>query len=296
MNDAALLRLSTGAAAADDTSVQAMFEILDARIRVISSSVNLLRQWSMLYAAFRVRPAAADITVVVGSSEDRDDPQPGEAAVIVGDLVRPWTGDEPLFPPLWLPPLDGWLYLRGSAVGRAGEAVLLLSEQRPARTLLSVAMLARGAWLLADEIIPLDPQDLLAAPFPKALILDREALGLLGIDLAHPALMPFRTPTGEVEWRADPQLLLGAHASRVAADAGALVFLESAGTNGRPRLMPLARREALGRLCAQLHRMPAGFQASMETLVRLCNRTPAYTLAPGSAEASARLLDEELLL
>lgn len=296
MNDGALLRLSTGAAAAEDTSVQAMFEILDARIRVISSSVNLLRQWSMQYAAFRVRPAAADITVVVGSSEHSDDPQPGEGAVIVGDLVRPWTGDEPLFPPLWLPPLDGWLYLRGSAVGRAGEAVLLLSEQRPGRTLLSVAMLTRGAWLLADEIIPLDPQDLLVAPFPKALILDREALGLLGIDLAHPALMPFRTPAGEVEWRADPQLLLGAHAARVAADVSALVFLESIGTNGRPRLAPLTRREALGRLCAQLHRMPVRFQVGMDALVQLCRRTPTYTLAPGSPERSARLLDEELLL
>jgi hypothetical protein len=296
MNDAALLRLSTGAAGAEDTSVQAMFEILDARIRVISSSVNLLRQWSMQYAAFRVRPAAADITVVVGSSEHSDDPQPGEGAVIVGDLVRPWTGDEPLFPPLWLPPLDGWLYLRGSAVGRAGEAVLLLSEQRPGRTLLSVAMLTRGAWLLADEIIPLDPQDLLVAPFPKALILDREALGLLGIDLAHPALMPFRTPAGEVEWRADPQLLLGAHAARVAADVGALVFLESIGTNGRPQLAPLTRREALGRLCAHLHRMPVRFQVGMDALVQLCRRTPTYTLAPGSPERSARLLDEELLL
>jgi hypothetical protein len=270
MNDAALLRLSTGAAGAEDTSVQAMFEILDARIRVISSSVNLLRQWSMQYAAFRVRPAAADITVVVGSSEHSDDPQPGEGAVIVGDLVRPWTGDEPLFPPLWLPPLDGWLYLRGSAVGRAGEAVLLLSEQRPGRTLLSVAMLTRGAWLLADEIVPLDPQDLLVAPFP--------------------------TPAGEVEWRADPQLLLGAHAARVAADVGALVFLESIGTNGRPQLAPLTRREALGRLCAHLHRMPVRFQVGMDALVQLCRRTPTYTLAPGSPERSARLLDEELLL
>jgi hypothetical protein len=296
MNDAALLRLSNGVAGAEDTSVQAMFEILDARIRVISSSVNLLREWSMLYAAFRVRPAAADITVAVGSPNDSDHPRPGEAAVIVGDLVRPWTGEEPLFPPLWVPPLDGWLCLRGTAVGRAGEAVLLLSEQRPGRTLLSVAMLARGAWLLADEIVPLDLEDLLVAPFPKALLLDREALGLLGIDLAHPALVPFRTAAGEVEWRAEPQLLLGAHASRVAADAGALVFLESAGTSGRPRLMPLARREALGRLCAQLHRVPARFQAGMDALVRLCTRTPTYTLAPGSPEASARLLDEELLL
>jgi hypothetical protein len=58
MNDAALLRLSNGVGGAEDTSVQAMFEILDARIRVISSSVNLVRQWSTLYAAFRVRPAA----------------------------------------------------------------------------------------------------------------------------------------------------------------------------------------------------------------------------------------------
>jgi hypothetical protein len=108
--------------------------------------------------------------------------------------------------------------------------------------------------------------------------------------------MPFRTPAGEVEWRADPQLLLGAHAARVAADVGALVFLESIGTNGRPQLAPLTRREALGRLCAHLHRMPVRFQVGMDALVQLCRRTPTYTLAPGSPERSARLLDEELLL
>ena len=296
MNDAALLRLPNGLADGDDASVQAMFEILDARIRVISSSVSLLRQWSMLYAAFRVRPAAADVTVAVGCPDDGDHPQPGEAAVIVGDLVQRWTGEEPLFPPLWVPPLDRWLYLRGTAVGRAGQAVLLLSEPSAGKALLTVAMLARGAWLLADEIVPLDPEDLLVAPFPKALLLDRQALGLLGIDVAHPALTPFRTRAGEVEWRAEPQLLLGRRASRVAADAGALVFLESSGADGRPRLAPLARREALERLCAQLHRVPARFQAGMEALVRLCARAPTYTFAPGSPESSARLVDEELLL
>jgi hypothetical protein len=296
VNDAALLRLPNGVGGPNDTSVQAMFEILDARIRVISSSVNLLRHWSMLYAAFRVRPTAADVTVAVGSSDDSDHPRPGEAAVVVGDLVRPWTGKEPLFPPLWVPPLDRWLYLRGTAVGRAGQAVLLLSEPSADKTLLSVAMLARGAWLLADELVPLDPEDLLVAPFPKAMLLDREALGLLGIDLAHPALMPFRSSAGEVEWRAEPQVLLGAHASRVSADAGALVFLDTAGAGGQPLLAPLARREALERLCAQLHRPPERFQAGMDALVRLCGRTPSYTFAPGSPESSARLLDEELLL
>ena len=94
--------------------------------------------------------------------------------------------------------------------------MLLLSEQRPGRTLLSVAMLTRGAWLLADEIVPLDPQDLLVAPFPKALILDREALGLLGIDLAHPALMPFRSSLSShwpfLSWR--PRTSAGTRPSR----------------------------------------------------------------------------------
>jgi hypothetical protein len=75
-----------------------------------------------------------------------------------------------------------------------------------------------------------------------------------------------------------------------------LVFLESSGADGRPRLAPLARREALERLCAQLHRVPARFQAGMEALVRLCARAPTYTFAPGSPESSARLVDEELLL
>ena len=296
MNDAALLRLSDGAAAVDAPSVQAMFEILDVRVRVISASVSLLREWCTLYAAFRARPGAADITVVVSSPGDSDQPRPGQAAVVAGEVVRPWTGEEPLFPPLWVPPLDRWLCLRGTAVGRAGQAVLLLSEPSAGKTLLAVAMVARGAWLLADELVPIDPDDRLVAPFPKALRLRREALRLLGIDLAHPALVPLRTPDGGIEWRAEPDALLGVRSSRVAADAGAIVFLEPGGEGGQPRLVPLRAREALARLCTQLHRAPSGFQAGMEALVRLCARTPAYTFTGGPPGHSARVLDEALLV
>lgn len=296
MNDAALLQLSNGAAATDTTSVQAMFEILDARVRVISASIGPLRQWSILYAGFRTRPGPADVTVVVSSPGDAEQPRPGEAAVIVGDVVRPWTGAEPLFPPLWVPPLDRWLCLRGTAVGRAGQAVLLLSDSGADRTLLAVAMVARGAWLLADELVPVDPDDLLVAPFPKSLRLDREALRLLGIDLADPALVPFRTADREIEWRAEPDALVGARSSRVAADAGAVVFLEPHARTEQPRLEPLPAREALTRLCGELHRVPTGFQTGMDALVRLCARTPAYSLACGSPGRSARVLDEALLV
>jgi hypothetical protein len=300
-----------GPLASDETSVQAMFEFLGARIHVISASVGLLRRWATLYEAFRTRSGLADITVVVGCNSDTDEPRPGEAVVIVGDVVKPWNGAEPLFPPLWVPPLDRWLHLRGTAVGRAGQAVLLLSRPNAGKTLLAVALVARGAWLLADELVPLDPADLLVAPFPKSLRLRREALGLLGIDLAHPALLPFRAGDGAIEWRAEPGGLFGARSSRVAADVGALVFLEPRGdasANGgdrdrsgvedasaMPRLEPLRPREALARLAAQLHRTPKDFQAGMEALVRLCDRAPAYSLVPAHPTASARLLDEALL-
>jgi hypothetical protein len=298
--------------ASDEPSVQAMFEFLGAKIHVISASVGLLRRWATLYEAFRTRSGLADITVVVGCNSDIDEPRPGEAVVIVGDAVKPWDGAEPLFPPLWVPPLDRWLHLRGTAVGRAGQAVLLLSRPNAGKTLLAVALVARGAWLLADELVPLDPDDLLVAPFPKSLRLRREALGLLGIDLAHPALLPFRAGDGGIEWRAEPGGLFGAHSSRVAADVGALVFLEPRGdanANGggnrdrdgvedagaTARLEPLRPREALTRLAAQLHRAPKDFQAGMEALVRLCDRAPAYSLVPAHPAASARLLDEALL-
>jgi hypothetical protein len=315
VTDAALLRNGDGRFGDDgplagyEPSVQAMFEILGARVHVISASVGLLRRWVTLYEAFRTRPGVADITVAVGCRSDTAEPRPGEAVVIVGDAVRPWTGTEPLFPPLWVPPLDRWLHLRGTAVGRAGQAVLLLSRPNAGKTLLAVALVARGAWLLADELVPLDPTDLLVAPFPKSLRLRREALELLGIDLAHPALLPFRAADGGIEWRAEPGGLFAARSSRVAADVGALVFLEHRGdADGAnrigggasdpsevARLHLLRPREALARLATQLHRPPKDFQVGMEALVRLCNRAPAYSLVPAHPAASARLLDEVLL-
>jgi hypothetical protein len=313
LTDEALLRNGArlgeeGPLAGDEPSVQAMFEFLGAKVHVVSASVGLLRRWATLYEAFRTRPGLADVTVVVGCSSDTDEPRPGEAVVIVGDVVKPWNGTESLFPPLWVPPLDRWLHLRGTAVGRAGQAVLLLSRPNAGKTLLAVALVARGAWLLADELVPLDPADLLVAPFPKSLRLRREALGLLGIELAHPALLPFRAEDGGLEWRAEPGGLFGARSSRVAADVGALVFLEPRGNGDGDgdgdgaedataiaRLERLRPREALPRLAAQLHRPPKDFQAGMEAMVRLCDRAPAYTLVPAHPAATARLLDEALL-
>ena len=294
MTDAALLATTAGATL-DAPSVHAIFRILDTRVGVVSASVGLLRQWSAEYAEFRARPGPAEVTVAVGSSSDTDRPGPGEAAVIVDGIVRLWDGAEELFPPLWAPPLDRGLQLRGAAVGRAGHAVLLLAEPDAAVTRLTVATLLHGAWPLAYGLVPVDPDDLLVAPYPKALTLPRQTLAELGIDLAHPALAPFRTPAGGIEWYAQPGALLGSCWSRVAAEASAMVFLEPGAAGQGARLQALPPRQALARLTASLLRLPADFQSGMDALVRLCGRTPAYRLLAGPPGHTARLLEDSLL-
>ena len=327
---------AVAAAQAPDELVHGVFDVLGTRVRVISTSVGLLRNWSTEYSAFRVRPTRValrlpgrpaadpgthqgrdDIVVRVEAHGDSGPPRPTRAWIAVGDVERPWDGQEDLFPPLGASPLSHWVYLHGTVVGRAGQAALLLSVG-PGRcsagrldtgfgvdtTSLAVATAARGAWLLSDGLAPLDPDDLLVAPYPRALHLRRETLALLSIDPADPALVPFRTPAGAIEWRAAPDVLLGSRLSLVAADVGAIVVLEPGANGARPKLDRLPPGRALPHLADHLHRAArcpaaadgeAGPDAAMQALTRLCGRVPAYRVAAGEPWLTARLLDEALL-
>jgi hypothetical protein len=277
-----------------DQAVRAVFEILGVRVEVVSASVGLLHYWSSVYGAFLAQPGPTEIAVQVTSQRD-DGPVPGEAFITVAGRTRPWEGYGELFPPLGAPPFHRYIYLHGAVVGRAGQAALLLSGPGRGKTMLTVATLARGAWLLSDGVVPIDPEDLLATPFPKTLRLRREALELLSIDLAHPALMPFRTRSGTIEWWARPDELLGWRSARVAADVGAIVTLERAGPGAEPTLERLRPREALGQLLGQLYQPPADFLGCVDALVKLCRRAPAYRLAAAAPGPTAKLLDEALL-
>jgi hypothetical protein len=223
-------------------------------------------------------------------------PVPGLVTIESDGELRTWRGNEAILPPLATPPLDRWVYLQGVVVGRAGQAVLVVGGPGAGLTLLAMSVVTQGAWLLADGIVPLDPADLLLAPFPKAIRLRREALTLLAIDQAHPALTPFRTREGTVEWRADPRALLGSRAARVPAGIGAIVFLNSTTRTGDPHLEPVGPEQALLRLLRHLHQPPIDPGATETSLTKLCRQVPAYTLRAGQPTATARLVHEMLLV
>jgi hypothetical protein len=274
--------------------VEAMFRFLGTDVRVVSDSVSVLHRWTDTYRAFRIQPGPAAITVHVQGEEDAA-PGSGEVVIESGGRRREWQGTTTVLPPLATPPLDRWTYLHGAAVGRAGHAVLILGGPRAGKTLLALSIVARGARLLADGLLPLDPGDLLLAPFPEALRLRREELASLATDPAHPALVPYRTATGAVEWRADPVALLGSRAGGVAAAAvTAVVFLEASGLD-EPRLDPLPPGQALQWVERHLHRPAPDPEQAGKALARLCEAVPAFTLIAGPPDWTARLCDEALL-
>ena len=278
----------------DSFLVETTFRFLGVDVRVLSANVGLVQHWAAVYGAFRAPPGPPSVTVRVHGPEEGP-PVPGQVTIESDGVLRTWRGNEAIFPPLATPPLDGWVYLHGAVVGRAGQAVLVVGGPGAGLTLLAMSVVAQGAWLLADGVVPLDPADLLLAPFPKAIRLRRESLSLLAIDQAHPALTPFRTREGAVEWRADPRALLGSRAAQVPAGAGAIVFLNPTARTGSPHLESIGPEQALPRLLGHLHQPPPDPAATEKALAKFCRQVPAYTLRVGPPAATARLFHEALL-
>src|SRR5512144_3296179 len=146
--------LCDDAADGEDALAEAGFRFLGVDVHVFSSSVRQLQYWSAVFAAFRAAPGPEAIRIRVAGPLGGPGPRP---LIEANGQVREWNGSEELLPPLAVPPFNRWLYLSGAVVGRAGHAVLILAGPGTGRTSLVVAAVARGAWLLADGLVPLAP-------------------------------------------------------------------------------------------------------------------------------------------
>lgn len=286
MTEALIPSTASDERADDRLLLEARFRFLDAHVRLLCNSLSLLQHWNSVYSAFRTDLPLTDVTVRVraGLGDEL------EAWFEVSGLQRTWDGRETILPPVGLPPLNRYLWLQATAVTRSGHSLLLVGGPKTGKTALAIACLASGARLLSDGFTPLDPADLLVLPFPKALRLPRGVLRLLDIDPTHPALTPFQTRTGEIEWRAPATGLPGHQASNVAADVAAIIVLESAVVVDTPRLVPLTPADAFASLVRHLQQRPYSAVRATDALVRLSRRAPAYTLELGEPRRTADVL------
>jgi hypothetical protein len=274
----------------DGLWLEVLFDFLGTTVRVLSMNVEQLQHWCAVYGEFRVPHREADVTIRV------NDPTPSTfprgVTIEDGERICLWDGREPLMPPLRQGRLSHWLYIQAAAVGRNGHSALLVGGRRTGKTTLAIACAARGARLIADDMVPLDPDVLLALPWPKSLALPSSALEAIGLDPSRPGLVPFETRAGELLWRVPPSTLFGRQVSREANDVAALVFLEPPGRTP-PGLMELPSGEAFERLVRHLEVRPADGAAAADALIRLCRQAPAYTLSCDPADGAA-LVDEFL--
>jgi hypothetical protein len=272
--------------------LEARFRFLGVGVHVLSDSVRQMQYWASVYRAFAAHPVAVpDITV-----RTHGDSSAGTlvASVEYTGHSHPWDGKRELLPPWQAPHFDGWVHLQGSMVSRAGHGVMLLGKPGAGKTALTLAGVRAGALLVADGTVPLAVDDLLAHPFPRALRLRRHDLDALDIPLGHPALSPFRTRDGDVQWRADPHALFPDRTSRTATEVAAVV-LAGPPSGDEPRLVPASPDEALAGLLGHLHVVPSEAPAALDALIRLSARTPAFVLSAGTPRSSVALLDRLLV-
>ena len=271
--------------------VESYFRFLDVDIRVVSDSVRQMQYWEAIYSAFSIHPTE-DPQVVIEAHGD------GSAGSLTGVVTTrdgrfPWATRGQLLPPLDLPLFDRWVHLHGSIVSRGGHGVLVVGTPKTGKTAISLAGVARGALLVADGIVPVAVDDLLAHPFPRSLRLRREELDLLGLNRSHPALRAFRTQDAEVQWRADPRALLRTRSARTATEIAAIAVLPGpdAPPAPEPVLIPMPAYDALAVLIRHLRTPPARRRRAVDGLVRLASGVPSYVLHPGTPHATAAVLD-----
>lgn len=275
---------------ANESWLEVQFDFLGTTVQLLSANVEHLQHWCAVYSEFRVSPRTPDITIRVCDAAANFAPR--GVSIETSDGISIWDGRSPLLPPLDAPGLNRYVYLQAAATGHSGHAVLIVGGRRSGKTTLAMASAAHGARLLADDIVPIDPEDLLALPWPKALALPASVFALLGLEASMPGLVPFVTRGGELLWRVAPSALFGRRLARSPADVAAIVFLDSDSSDGDRGLTPLAPGDAFERLVRHLEVRPGERERTADALVRLCRRVPALSLRPGRPAEDAALLDE----
>jgi hypothetical protein len=272
----------------DGLWLEVQFDFLGTAVRLLSANVGHLQHWCAVYSEFRVNHREPDVTIRVSDQASKVTPR--GVTIETAESATLWDGRAPLMPPLRAEGLNHYIYLQAAATGRSGHAVLIVGGRRTGKTTLAAAATARGARLLADDLVPLDPTDLLALPWPKSLALPPEVLSELGVHMSTPGLVPFFTRSGELRFRVPPSALFGKQVARTPAEVAAIVFLESP-DEGPAGLREIHAGEAFERLVRHLELRPEDRELTADALVRLCRRTPSYALRVSTSADDAATLD-----
>jgi HprK-related kinase A len=183
-----------------------------------------------------------------------------------------------------------YLLLHAGAVEREGRALLLSGESGAGKSTLA-ALLGDSGWrFLGDEFALLDPEDGRVHPFPRAVSLKNESLGLFD-GVAPERLGPVLagTPKGTIRHLRPPGDAIAAMA--VPAQPALILFPRfEAGVAAGARAMGAA--ELFMRLTQASTNYVALGRRGFDALTRFCRDVPAAAIDYGSSAEALQLVEQ----
>ena len=175
--------------------------------------------------------------------------------------------------------IDGATLLHGACVSTDGKAIALLGASGSGKSTLAAALIARGATLIAEDLLAIrrDGADHLVEPGAPTVHLLEDSHASLGAALAPFGRAIHGRDDGKIRLDLDP----GGEDSLAPARLSAMFVLESqCGADG-PSLRRLSGPEAVGRLMDNLYGAswirPAD-GADLEFCARLCAQVPIFAV------------------
>ncbi|MDQ3915860.1 MAG: hypothetical protein M3323_11130 [Actinomycetota bacterium] len=178
--------------------------------------------------------------------------------------------------------------LHGAAAERDGTFVVLSAPPLAGKTTLLLELLARGWRLVTDDLVPLEPGGLTAAPFPKP------------ISVRDPARWQRVASSWDVPTWLPPPTTVGLIPATAFARTDASAFTPTALVFSRfeSGAAPAAERLSAGRTvaaCAEnLHPVVAATPAALQAVARLGSATPGWAITYGSTDAAVDLFEKSL--
>ena len=183
-----------------------------------------------------------------------------------------------------------FLLLHAATVERDWRALLMTGESGAGKSTLAALLGERGWRLMGDEFALLDPDDLSLHPFPRAISLKNEAIGLfdgVAADRLGPLLEG--TPKGNIR-----HLRPNADAvARMAEPARpAMILFPRYGANFERAVRPVGAAEVFVRLTQASTNYVALGERGFEALTGLIATAPAQAIDYADAEMAVALVEE----
>lgn len=259
--------------------------LLDGHFHLTSDDGAMLSFVRDLWAPFQVEKAPADaIGILVERSGDRWRMEsPGEpggaatdpwvfAAVLRNALSRRAIADATSIVPL-----------HGAAVERDGVFVALAAPPESGKTTLLLELLERGWRLVTDDLIPIDPRDLTARPFPKPLsVREPQRWRRFAGRWPVPGWLPEPQTVGLIPATAFECV----EASPFRPD---LLVFPAFSTETPPGTDPLTPAQTVAATAANLHPAGRATPERLAALARLGSGTPGYAIRYPSTEIALEL-------